>query len=70
MEIIRADMLRCAVPLITYRGEGFLRHLLKKICFRWYYYRVHSSGSQSNSSDRIRHWFLSGYVCHPIFHKL
>ena len=34
MEIIRADMLRCAVPLITYRDEGLLRHLLKKICFR------------------------------------
>lgn len=30
MEIIRADMLRCAVPLITYRGERFLRHLLKR----------------------------------------
>ena len=70
MEIIRADMLRCAVPLITYRGDEFLQHLLKKICFRWCYYRVRSSGSQSNSSDRIRHWFLSGYVCHPIFHKL
>ena len=23
-------MLRCAVPLITYRGEGFLRHFVKK----------------------------------------
>ena len=30
MEIIRADMLRCAVPLITYRGEGIPATFIKK----------------------------------------
>ena len=34
MEIIRADMLRCAVPLITYRDERIPATFVKKDLFQ------------------------------------